>query len=176
MFRRILAFAFAVLLFAVLLVFAVSALTQIESTVSGYTANTNSTNSGEWEGDVVNNQVIPPADVWEIQHRSISARARAAREQARVQAVLDYIKAHNRFPPRKQSFDSAQQVVMDYIRLHNHVPSSAAQVELPVTAVLEYIRVNHAMPPHTKPIDPAVQDVMDYIRIYGRVPTSAAVF
>lgn len=174
--RRILWFTFAMAVLAIFLALAVYSFTQIESNTSAYTAKANSINAGEWEGDVVDKQVIPPADVWEIQHRSISARARAAREQARVQAVLDYIKAHHRFPPRRQPFDSAQQVVMDYVRLHNHVPSSAVQVDPPVKAVLDYIRVTHTMPPHTEPIDPAVQDVMDYIRVYGRVPTSAASF
>jgi hypothetical protein len=176
MFRRILGFALAITAFAIFAVLTVYSISRIGSNVSGYTAKVNSAHASEWEGDGVDHQIIPAADLWEIQQRAISARTRAAREQARVQAVLDYIKEHRRFPPRTQPFDSAQQVVMDYIRLRNQVPSNAAQVDPPAKAVLDYIRVNHAMPPHTEPIDPAVQDVMDYIRVYSRVPTSAESF
>jgi hypothetical protein len=118
--------------------------------------------------------IIPPADLGQVLNRAEAASARAAEQSARVQAVIDYLHAHNRFPPRTRAFDSAQQVVMDYIRINQRIPSSAAQVESPVKAVLDYIRTNHAMPPHPAPVDPAVQAVMDYIRIYGKVPTSAA--
>jgi hypothetical protein len=176
MFRRILWFASTIIALAIFATLAVYSISRMRSDVSGYTAKANSVDAGKWEGNVADHQVIPPADLWEVQQRSILARARAAHEQARVQAVLDYIREHRRFPPRTQPFDSAQQVVMDHIRLRNQVPSNAAQVDPPAKAVLDYIRVNHAMPPHTEPIDPAVQEVMDYIRVYGRVPTSAEYF
>ncbi len=118
-------------------------------------------------------QVIPPADMWEVQYRAKLKRAHIAREQARVQSVIDHIRTHNRFPPRTQPFDAAQQVVIDYIRINQRIPTSAKQVNLPVQAVLDYIQIHHTMPPRTNPLDPAVQEVMDHIRIYNRVPVSA---
>jgi hypothetical protein len=117
---------------------------------------------------------IPPANMEELAKQANARKARAARMRANVQAVIDYIQTHHRFPPRTQSFNPAQQVVMDFIRIHQRVPTSAGQVSSPVQAILDYIRLHRRMPPRTDATDPAVEAVTEYIRLYNRVPTSAS--
>jgi hypothetical protein len=172
MFKSILVFALAIGIFAALTACAGQSFTQsarVPADPAPVVVN-EALDSGDDRGWV---QVIPPADLSKVQERAEMRKAHVARERARVQAVIDYIRTHNRFPPRTQPFDAAQQVVMDFIRINQRVPSSADQVNAPVQAVLDYIRIHHAMPPRTDPLDPAVQEVMDYIRLYNRVPTSA---